>query len=341
MALLIVPFILKRYSSATKEIVSNNISKLPISSNSNSEVVKNIPFKELTIPYLRERSYYSALNELQVYAKNNDYTSYLTSYNSDGLNVNGLITIPNGEVPENGWPAIVFVHGYIPPTLYQTTSNYVAYVDYLAKSGFVVFKIDLRGHGNSEGEANGAYYSSDYVIDILNAKSALESSSFVNKNKIGLWGHSMGGNVTFRAFVADKNIPALVIWSGAVYTYQDFFDYRISDSSYQRPASNSNRQRLRDKIYETYGEFVVDSEFWQKVVPTNYLKEVNGAIQLNHAVNDSVVSIEYSRNLDKILDNSKLNHELNEYEAGGHNIEGIYFNQAMQNTVRFFNTYLR
>ena len=141
----------------------------------------NTPFYDLTVPYLRNRDYKSELGSREEYSKNGTYTTYVTSYTSDGLKINGLLTIPAGEKPANGWPAIVFVHGYIPPKTYQTTERYVDYVDYLARNGFVVFKIDLRGHGNSEGQAGGGYYGSDYVIDTLNARAALQSTDFVNK----------------------------------------------------------------------------------------------------------------------------------------------------------------
>lgn len=314
-----------------------------------TSVVKNIigrpspppfPFQELTIPYLRGRSYQSSLGELDEIGQNSNYTSYLTNYDSDGLSVNGLLTLPDGEQPEGGFPAIVFVHGYIPPSTYQTTQNYSSYVDYLARNGFVVFKIDLRGHGDSEGEPGGAYYSSDYIADTLNAYSALQSFDFVDPERIGLWGHSMAGNVVFRSFVASKDIPAVVIWAGAVYTYTDFEEYRIDDDSYRPPSQDSERRRYRERLMETYGEFSEDSEYWTKVVPTNYLDGVTGAIQINHAVNDSVVDIRYSRNLIGILEDTAIIHELNEYLVGGHNITSPAFNTAMGNTVSFFEEHL-
>src|SRR5690349_3821847 len=78
-----------------------------------------MPFQELTIPYLRNRQYVSTLGARQRLSETGTYISYTTSYESDGLKINGLLTVPKGEKPENGWPAIVFVHGYIPPTLYE------------------------------------------------------------------------------------------------------------------------------------------------------------------------------------------------------------------------------
>ena len=297
-------------------------------------------FQEITIPYLRNRSYESSLGTLEKLSESSDFTSYVTSYLSDGLKVYGLLTIPKGEVPDKGWPAIVFVHGYIPPQEYRTRVNYLSYVNFLAQNGFVVFKIDLRGHDNSEGEPGGGYYSGDYVIDTLNAHSALANSNFVNPKAIGLWGHSMAGNIVFRSFVASLKVPAVVIWAGAGYTYSDLQSYRIQDSSYQTPPPNSERSRKRQELRNLYGDFDPEDDFWKQVPGTNYLEGVKGAVQVNHAVNDNVVSLDYSRNLMSVLDNSEIVHKLNEYPSGGHNLEGASFTQAMQETVDFFTKYL-
>src|SRR3990167_6852443 len=268
------------------------------------------PFQEMTIPYLRLRTYQSSLGEMRQVSQNGNYTSYLTNYDSDGLKVYGQLAVPSGEKPKAGWPAIVFVHGYIPPKNYQTLENYSAYVDYLANNNFVVFKIDLRGHGNSEGEPGGGYYSADYIIDTLNARAALQTSDFVNPDAVGLWGHSMAGNVIARALAAQPEIPAIVIWAGAVYTYEDFSQFSIQDNSYQPPPSDAHSRKKRNELFEKYGQFGPESAFWKQVPMTNYLSDIKGAISLNHAVDD--------------------------YSSGGHNLTGSAFNEAMQNTVEFF-----
>lgn len=293
------------------------------------------PFQELTIPYLQNRSYKSLLHDRSVFSETGAYTSYLTSYDSDGLRINALLTIPKTQISVSGYPAVVFVHGYIPPNTYRTTEKYESYVDYLARNGIVVFKIDLRGHGDSEGEASGAYYSGDYVIDVLNAYAALEEADFIDKQRISLWGHSMAGNVVLRAVAAKKTIPKAVIWAGAVYTYEDLAELRISDDSYTPPSQVSERSRKREELSELYGYFSSDSWFWQMVPPTNYLQDVQSALQVHHAVNDDVVSVEYSRNLDKIMSETAIDFELFEYATGGHNMTGQTFIQAMQRTVEF------
>jgi uncharacterized protein len=312
----------------------NFSSSTPVSSS------MSIPFEELTVPYLRNKEYKSSLGEMNKWADNLLYESFLTSYTSDGLKINGLLTIPKGTAPVGGWPAIVFVHGYIPPNQYQTTARYIDHVDFLARSGFVVFKIDLRGHGDSEGEPGGGYYSSDYIIDVLNARAALQASDLINKDKIGLWGHSMAGNVLMRAFAARPEIPAVVIWAGAGYTYTDLSEYGIQDTSYQPQPSDIERQRKRQLLRQTYGDPKDGNPFWQKVAATSFLNDLKGAVALHHAADDNVVNIGYSQNLNKLLDQTKVPHELHEYPSGGHNITGSSFTEAMQNTVDFFKKYL-
>ncbi|MBI2049450.1 alpha/beta hydrolase [Candidatus Roizmanbacteria bacterium] len=332
----IVGFALLSRSSPQVTINNNIIPILPTPT--------PIPFYQLTIPYLRQRNYQSSMVVNEKVSENNTYTSYFVSYDSDGLRINGLLTVPIGIAPSGGWPAIIFVHGYIPPSEYQTLVDYSSYVDFLARAGFVVFKIDLRGHANSQGEPGGAYYSSDYIIDTLNAYAALQSSNSnlikIDPEKIGLWGHSMAGNVVFRSFVIGQNIPAIVIWAGAVYSYEDWQKYGISDRSYQPPPEDTRVRRHRQELFDVHGQFNANSPFWKQVVPTNYLEGIRGGVQINHAVNDNVVSIEYSKDLMNILDNTSIPHELHEYQSGGHNLTGSSFNQAMRNTVDFFKAYL-
>jgi dipeptidyl aminopeptidase/acylaminoacyl peptidase len=334
----LVVFVLKKESPAAQQVINR------VNDSIQNEVQPSpspVPFYDLTIPYLKSQTYQSQLGSLEKFSETSTYTSYLTYYTSDNLRINGLLTQPKGEPPAGGWPGIVFIHGYIAPTTYRTQGpQYTGYVDYLARNGFVVFKIDLRGHGSSEGEPGGAYYSSDYNIDALNAYAALQSTAFVNPQRIGLWGHSMAGNVVMRTVAAKPDIPAAVIWAGAVYSYEDFQKYGIRDNSYRPPGMSTQRQRRRDELFKAHGQFSKDSSFWRQVAPTNYLSEIKTALQVHHAVDDAVVNIGYSRDLNSLLDNTSITHELFEYRTGGHNLTGTSFNQAMQRTVEFFKNHL-
>ena len=93
------------------------------------------------------------------------------------------------------------------------------YVDGFAHNGYIVFRADYRGHGSSEGEATGGYGSPAYTIDVLNALTAMKNYPGADPNRIGMWGHSMGGHITLRAMVTHGDIKAGVIWAGVVASY--------------------------------------------------------------------------------------------------------------------------
>jgi uncharacterized protein len=277
------------------------------------------------------------------------YSRYIASYISEGNKVYGLLTIPTGAMPQDGYPAIVFDHGYIPPTQYITTSGYVAYVDYLAKNGFVVFKIDFRGNGKSEGDPSGSYFSSAYTIDAVSAVKSLQKFEKVNPKRIGMWGHSMSGNVLLRSMLVSGDIKAGVIWAGAVYSYKDFVTYKISDNSYvHRPyeikegIEQSNRETSAEiqKIRNTPEDIDFNSDFWKAISLTENISYLKYPLQIHHAKNDDVVNIGYSKDLGDVLKSNNKTYELYEYEGGGHNITSPYFEKAMERTVEFFKKYL-
>jgi dipeptidyl aminopeptidase/acylaminoacyl peptidase len=298
--------------------------------------------KELTIEYLRNLKITgSEITFERELDHRPNYRQYIASYISEGDKIYGLLTIPTGDPPEGGFKAIVFNHGYIPPTTYRTTERYTAYVDYLARSGFVVFKIDYRGNGQSQGEPSGSYFSPGYTIDAIAALKSLQTLDIVDPHGIGMWGHSMAGNLVLRAMLIEPDIKAGVIWAGAVYSYDDFVKYGINDNTYRPPATpedqeGSDRRGGSRLIIDTYGRPDTRVDYWKAVSLTENIEYLNSPIQLHHAQDDTVVNIGYSFDLAVVLKENGKEYEFYPYEGGGHNLISPYFEQAMQRTVEFF-----
>lgn len=297
---------------------------------------------ELTIAALAERAIEGSEITIEQQLENGaNYARYIASYFSEGYKIHGLLTVPFGDAPEGGHKAIVFIHGYIPPNQYRTTERYVAYVDALARAGFVVFKIDLRGFGNSEGEPTGAYFSPAYSIDAISALKSLQALDYIDPEGIGLWGHSMAGNVTLRAMLVEPAIQAGVIWAGAVYSYDDFTRYSIDDPSYSpNTAATTASQRAGRLIRETYGMPNTAEPYWKAVSLTENIERLQAPLQLHHARNDDVVTIDYARDLAAVLNAAGKVYAFYEYDSGGHNIASPAFNEAMQRTIEFFRLHL-
>jgi len=271
-----------------------------------------------------------------------NYSRYVASYKSEGLKIYGLLTVPNGAKPATGWPIIVFNHGYIPPDQYRTTERYVAYQDAFAASGYITFKSDYRGHGSSEGRATGGYGNVDYTIDVLNALASLKRLKDADPNRIGMWGHSMGGSVTLRAMVASKDIKAGVIWAGVVASYPDLVNrWRVTPNApAATPPPPGGGRRWTAELVALYGTPEQNPAFWASISPNSYLKDLSGPIQLHHGTADTSVPYEFSVTLEKQLGEAGQYQELFTYPGDDHNISRNLA-VALQRSVAFFDKYVK
>ncbi|MCC7163461.1 MAG: alpha/beta fold hydrolase [Anaerolineae bacterium] len=279
----------------------------------------------------------------QTLAHGSNYERYIASYLSDGLKIYALLTVPRGEKPATGWPVIIFNHGYIAPSVYRTTERYVEYVNRIAQSGYIVFRSDYRGHGSSEGEARGGYGSPDYTTDVLNATASMKKFPDADPDRIGMWGHSMGGYITLRSMVIDPDIKAGVIWAGVVASYADLFaQWRrpTSGGAQVVPPSTSLRRGWRTELVEQYGTPEENPEFWDSISANSYLGELSSPIQLHHGTADTSVPVLFSELLNEQIIAVDGNSELYLYPGDNHNLSQN-FGTAMARTIRFFDEHVK
>ena len=269
-----------------------------------------------------------------------NYRRFYAYYLSEGLKIYALLTVPDGEPPAGGWPAIVFNHGYIPPDVYRTTERYIAYVDLIARSGYIVFRIDYRGHDNSEGNASGAYSNPGYAVDVLNAVASIKKFPLANAEKIGMWGHSMGGYLTLRTMVVSSDVKVGVIWAGVVGSYPDMlYNWRRNNPGVT-PSPSSTSRGWRQGWLDLYGAPEENPEFWNSVSANSYLGDLSGPIQLHHGTLDKDVPLMFSETLWQQIIDANGYVELYKYEGDNHNISN-YFSLAMSRTIEFYDRYLK
>ncbi|MBN1261918.1 MAG: alpha/beta fold hydrolase [Anaerolineae bacterium] len=302
------------------------------------------PTHPLMIEVMREQVYPgSDIVIEETLAPGANYDRYLASYLSEGLKIYALLTVPYGDPPESGWPAIIFNHGYIPPDQYRTTERYVAYVDGFARSGYIVFRPDYRGHGNSEGEPSNAYGATDYTVDVLNAMASVQRHPAADPDRIGMWGHSMGGTLTLRAMVVNPEIKAGVIWAGVVASYPNLVErWREWSASAPTPTpgARSGRRLWVATMFEEYGSFEENPEFWAAIDPITYVSEISGPVQLHHGTADSSVPVAHSEELFAALQEEGILSELYIYPGDDHNLSPS-FGAAMQRSVAFFDAHVK
>lgn len=306
----------------------------------------------LFIEFLRQREYPGSEMVIeQELTGGSNYKRYIASYKSEGLKIFGLLTIPQKEPPPNGWPAIVFNHGFIQPNQYVTTERYVEYVDGFARNEYVVFKPDYRGHGNSEGSADGNYYSPGYVVDVLNALASIKQltdpsnvnsqKSIVNPGGIGMWGHSMGGNIALKSLVISDEIKAAVIWAGVVGSYDDIVSNWSRARKWKQSAEHKHQGPNRQNFLDEFGTPDNNPEFWSSIDPYTSIKDINTPVQLHHGTGDTHVPFSFSEHFKEVLEANNKPVELYSYEGADHNLSGSAFGKAIQRSVAFFNRYLK
>ena len=314
-----------------------------------SQVQNSKELPPLSIEYMRKKQYPgSDITIEQTLPPGSNYQQYITSYKSDGLKIYALLTVPQKDSlaahqdDNRKYPVIVFNHGYIPPAEYRTTERYSAYTDAFSRNGYIVFKPDYRGHGNSEGNPEGAYYSPAYTVDVLNALSSIKKFKDADPERIGMWGHSMGGNVTLRSMVVSKDVKAGVIWAGVVASYEDLAkNWRRSRPFVPSQRELEFRRPGRQALIDKYGDFDQNPAFWQSIAPISYVKDISGPVQIHHGTADEQVPLLFSERLDEALKNAGKTVEFYTYPGADHNISGSSFNQAMQRSVEFFDKYLK
>jgi pimeloyl-ACP methyl ester carboxylesterase len=113
----------------------------------------------------------------------------------DGVVLAGVLSVPAGEAPADGWPAAVLVSGSGPQDrdgLIMGHRPFLVLADRLTRAGIAVLRYDDRGVGGSTGELATAT-TLDFADDAEAAARFLRARPGIRKSAVGIIGHSEGG----------------------------------------------------------------------------------------------------------------------------------------------------
>jgi len=130
-------------------------------------------------------------------------------YSGPGLKLSGIVNVPEGGPSGTRFPAVVLCQGpggskqFLTPDVSRS----------LAGAGYVTFRFDYRGFGESEGPVC-RLIPMEQVEDIRNAITFVQQQPEVEAGRIGLWGAATGGaNVSYTAGI-DARVRCMVSVSG-------------------------------------------------------------------------------------------------------------------------------
>ncbi len=252
---------------------------------------------------MRARTYpASVLTPVRSDGDQGGYVNSVVSYVSDGLVERALLSVPDTPRPMAGWPVVIISHGYIDPRTYRTDDgSYAQFIATFARAGYMVVKPDFRGHGQSQGVAEGGYLSPVYTYDLLNLVSTLRVDARVDRSRIGLFGHSLGGYEALRAMVVSSAIRAVVFMAAVVGSLDDIFFNWSTGSTPATPPPPPVQQQVAQSLIATEGTPRTNPDFWSESSPINYVGGNQAAVQIDVDVADSQVPRLFSDHLDAAL----------------------------------------
>jgi len=247
---------------------------------------------------------------------------FAISYLSDSLKVNGFLISPKKE---GKYPGIIYNRG--------GNREFGAYnfkkiigtgLAEIAASGYVIALSQYRGNGGSEGQEE---FGGADVNDVLNLISAIGQIPAVDTSKLGMYGWSRGGMMTYQALIRTNKIKAVVVGGGSSDHYKTMknrpgFEEEVYQELIPNYASNKDEElKKRSAIYW------VDK--FPKTVP----------ILILHGGSDGNVRPKEALELSLELDKQRVPYKLIIYEGDNHGIAN-HRDQVQKEVKSWFNRYL-
>jgi len=131
-------------------------------------------------------------------------------FESDGLQLSGIVRVPERAVFGKRLPAFIVLHGF---GSNKNAGNVLAPCEMLEAMGYVTLRFDMRGCGESEGE-RGRVICLEQVSDTRKALTFLATHPQVDPKRIALIGSSFGAAVSLYTAGVDTRVAAVVSSGG-------------------------------------------------------------------------------------------------------------------------------
>ena len=159
------------------------------------------------------------------------------AFNAEGCTLRGWLFKPNNI--STPLPAIIMSHGYnCIKELYLDK-----YAEIFCQQGFCVLVYDNRNFGDSDGEPRQELDPWQQIKDYRHSISFLQTQSFVDPNRIGIWGTSYSGGHVLVVAALDKRVKCVVSQVPTISGYQGMLR-RIQPGAWDTQRQQFDEDRL-------------------------------------------------------------------------------------------------
>lgn len=282
-----------------------------------------------SIPSLRRRTYDSRTWEINSVQDGGEITYASFTYPSDGLNIYGRMSIPAGEGP---FPVIIAIHGYNPIESYSTPDYAIDEFDGLVREGYIVIHPNLRNYPPSDEGDN--LYRVGMSIDVLNLLEVVKAQAGqegalakADSTRLGLWAHSMGGEIALRALTISPDVDAALLYAplGGDTLQNSRLLYQLTPISPFDEEINTPQAQLTG---------IAPMYYFVNIPPTT-------AIRLFHGSDDGIVPVTVSVTTCDLLKGLGKNIECTFVPDQGHTFRSSYSPTYRAEMYAFYETYLK
>jgi dienelactone hydrolase len=286
------------------------------------------PFASYTIDHLRMRQYGGGdVDDLGPMGQNDGFVRHSMGYSSDGLKIYGFVNVPFGKGP---FPVIIALHGYVNPLEYVTLDYTTDAADALAREGYIVIHPNLRNFPPSDD--GDVMFRAGYAVDVLNLIALVQQKAGkpglferANAGRIGIWAHSMGGDVALKVAVVSPYVKAILLYSsmsGDEQKNSQFFNFMVANPESQK-------------------EMLTSPESFKVVSPSTYYRDISAAIQIHHGTGDTAVPIAWAQETCQELKDAGRQVECFYYDGAEHTFRSRYMPDFSPRVDDFFAKYLK
>ena len=237
----------------------------------------------------------------------------------DGLEIRGFLLTPTGMRDGDHLPAIVNLH---PNSYGQFYDNWRPFAHYLVQSGYVMLMIDQRGgsgYGRAFREKLIGAWGTGTLEDVKAGAEFVKSQAFVDPERVGVMGLSMGGYLTLLALTkAPEVFRAGADLMGITDLRSPFSSYRVGVGEKDNP------------------------ELYERISPITSVNELQAPLLIIHSDQDRNVIPQQTYHLLDELDRQHKKYEVEIYRGEAHGLaDPLHQLESYRRVLQFFDRYLK
>ena len=251
--------------------------------------------------------------------------------------VSGVLNVPTKP---GAYPVIIMFRGFAPKETYESGIGTQPSAKVFAQNGFITLAADFLGYGESDNASTNGF--EDRLQTYTTALTLLSSLPTLNTgleasysgkikadiSKIGIWGHSNGGQIALSTLAISGLPYPTVLWAPV----SKSFPYSIL---YYTDESDDQGKALRRALANFEQDY--DTEQFS---PSNFYQWIKAPIEINQGAVDQEVPVWWSDDLVKTLKKDKVDVTYFTYPGADHNLQPNGWAGAIFRSLNFYQNYL-